>query len=250
MPGARRLLTGYDLASIARRNGLAFAPEHPFPNACVERSAEPIPPQRISEALLAALGVPGAKLELLDYSRQPFPSGRLQFPRAGLSSPPLGNPAVPVIWRGRLCYDAARSMVVWARIRVVVERTSWIAAENLRPGLPVRREQIHRVSSEQFPFGPESPAEQDIIGKTPRQAILTGGRILAAALDEPEAVGRGDTVLVNVIDGATHLSFEARALASGRKGSIVAIRNPVSGATFRGVVQDKGKVTVSLEGRL
>jgi flagella basal body P-ring formation protein FlgA len=248
-PGVRRLLTGYDLASIAKRNGLPVAPQHPFSNACVERSAEPIPPERIQEALLAALGIPGAKLELLDYSRQPFPSGRLEFARAGLTSPPSGNPDAPVTWRGRLCYDAARSLAVWARIRVLVERTSWLAAENLLPSNPIRRGQIERVSSEQFPFGPEWSDEREIIGKTPRKAILAGARILAAALDEPEVVGRGDTVLVSVVDGAAHLSFEARALASGRKGSIIAIRNPLSGATFRGVVEDKGKVKVSLEGR-
>jgi flagella basal body P-ring formation protein FlgA len=249
MPGARRVLTGHDLALIASKNGLLFAPQHPFPNACVERRAEPISAERMKQALVEALAVPGAKLELLDFSRQALPAGTLEFPRGGLGAPPPGHPDVPVLWRGRLRYDGARSMAVWARIKALVEVSSLVAVEDLPAGKPIRREQVRRVSSEQFPFGPESPTEEAATGRIPRRSILAGSTIAVAALDEPEQIVRGETVLVNVIGGGARLSFEAQALASGRRGSFIAIRNPAGGATFRGKVEDKGKVIVNLEER-
>jgi len=61
---------------------------------------------------------------------------------------------------------------------------------------------------------------------------------------ETSDVVRGAMVRVQAVDGQALLTLDAVAESSGRKGDQITVRNPSTGRTFRGIVQDKGKVIV------
>ena len=56
-------------------------------------------------------------MELLEFTSTPVPHGTLEFTRGGLE--PTG------LWHGRIVYGAGRSVNVWAKVRVMEERTGW-----------------------------------------------------------------------------------------------------------------------------
>jgi hypothetical protein len=63
-------------------------------------------------------------------------------------------------------------------------------------------------------------------------------------LTPPLAVHRGETVRVDVASGLTRLHFEAVAESDAHEGDFVAMKNPLSGKTFRAKVGAGGKVSV------
>ena len=196
-------------------------------------------------ALADALKVPDARLELLDFSNQPVPPGHLEFSLSGLNKPPANAPETPVIWRGRWAYDGDRSLAVWAKVRITVQRAAVVAAERIPAGSTIRPEQVKISQTGQFPFS-EAPLDSPshVAGRVARQSIPEGQRIVSAFLSEPKLVLQGETVHVRVLDGLAKLCLDAIAQSTGSKGDTVLMRNPESGKSFRGVVQDKGQVIV------
>jgi hypothetical protein len=63
-------------------------------------------------------------------------------------------------------------------------------------------------------------------------------------LTQPLAVHRGEAVRVDVASGPARLHFEAVAESDAREGDFVALKNPLSGKTFRAKVGAGGKVSV------
>ena len=47
-----------------------------------------------------------------------------------------------------------------------------------------------------------------------------------------------------MVDGLATLSLEAFAQSAGSKCDVIVLRNPATGKSFRGVIEDKGKVIV------
>src|SRR5260370_39115153 len=152
MPGTQRILAGHELVLIAQRYGVIVSPGSVIPDLCVQREAHVISRDEMKRALLAALGIEDAALELMEYTSQALPAGRLEFQRGALSKPPPSAPESPVTWRGKLIYDGQHSVVVWAKVRITVERPLLIAAEEIPAGTVVRADQIKITSSRQFPF--------------------------------------------------------------------------------------------------
>src|SRR5258708_6476053 len=206
-------------------------------------------------ALQAALGIKDATLELMEFTTQALPPGRLEFQRGALAKPPPNAPDAAVTLRGRLIYDAQHSAVVWAKVRVTGERALPLAAEENPAGTVVRADQIKITSGRQFPFlGPSlsgssfsdssMDSSEQAIGKVVRRSIPAGQRIVRGALEEPKEVARGEKVHVRVVDGLATLAFEGIAESAGRKGESILVHNPASGRNFRAVIEEKGKVVV------
>jgi flagella basal body P-ring formation protein FlgA len=245
MPGTQRILSGHELVALAQRHGVVVTPGSIIPDVCVQREAHVILRDEMKAALLAALAIVGADLELIEFSSQALPTGRLEFQRGALNTPPPNAPESPVIWRGRLIYDVQRSAVVWARVRITVDRPFLIAAEEIPAGTVVRANQVKIISGRQFPFSgqPMDSCEQ-AIGMVARRSIAAGQRIVPGALEEPKEVARGEIVHVRVVDGLATLSFEGIAESAGKKGESILVHNPASGRNFRAIVEEKGKVVV------
>ncbi|HEV8040224.1 MAG TPA: flagellar basal body P-ring formation chaperone FlgA [Bryobacteraceae bacterium] len=242
LPGTVRLFSGRELAVIAQRQGVALSD---VPDVCVERLVRAITPTEMQTALQAALGIRGAQLEIEEFSRQPLPLGRLEFQRSSLGQPPPSAPDALVIWRGRLIYDQHHSAAVWAKVRIAVDRSIFLAAEDISAGSTIRDVEVKAVTIHEFPFsGPRLDSSAEIVGKVARRSIHAGQRIEGSALDEPKDVARGDIVQVRVIDGPATLSFDGIAASSGKKGDTILVHNSASGRNFRAVVEDKGRALV------
>jgi flagellar basal body P-ring formation protein FlgA len=244
-PGTVRILTSHDVLLIARRYGLAFAPGEAAPSICVERIVHPLSVDEVSAALLSSLDIPDVKLEVLEFSNQPVPSGRLEFLRSALNKPPVNNTQSSVVWQGKLLYDDHHSLAVWARVRMSVEREMVIAKESIPKGTVIRAEQITTARIAQFPLHEPSQHMSFVVaGKVARRTLLPGQAIVAEMLDEPKDVAGGETVHVQAIDGAASIRFDAVAQSSGRKGDVIIVHNPSSGKNFRALIDGPNQVIV------
>jgi flagella basal body P-ring formation protein FlgA len=242
-PGGRRILEAHQITRFARRYGLPI--DGSFHDICVERHAKPISREELTHALQEALGSVSVRLEVLDFSSQPFPPGKLIFSRNGLSKPPESAPESSVLWRGKLVYGGGRSFAVWARVRVTQECTWFVATESIPGGTTIRPEHVEQIFGWRFPFPGDSIRSLDgIIGKTTRRSILIGRRFTPEVLAEPLDVARGETIQVVVREGEAELSFRAIAQTSGRRGDAILLRNPSNGRNFRAVVEKKGHAVV------
>jgi flagella basal body P-ring formation protein FlgA len=244
MPGAQRILAGRELILLAQRYGAVVSPGTIVPDLCVQREAHVISKDEMKAALLAASGIADAAVELLEFTSQALPAGRLEFQRGALNKPPPSAPDSPVIWRGRLIYDGQHSAVVWARVRITVERQIVVASEEIAARTVIRADQIRMTGGRQFPSSAPLLDSAEVIGKVARRSIPAGQQIVAGALEETKEVTQGEKVHVRVIDGLATLSFEGIAQSAGKKGESIVVHNPASGRNFPAVVEEKGKVVV------
>ncbi len=243
LAGTQRVLSGHELRLIARQHGLD-AGEQPIPDLCISRLMQLVTREQIEKALESALDMPDAKIELLEFTSQPLPPGRLEFKLTGLNRPPDAHPENPVFWRGRLFYDGNRSASVWAKVRISVERTWLVAAEDISARGAIRPEQVREVNGRTFPFPDSASLSADsVAGKLARRAVRQGQRIFENALQDAPDVVRGETVRVNVTEGQASVTLDAVARVGGSKGDIIVVHNPSNGRDFPAVIADKGRVT-------
>jgi flagella basal body P-ring formation protein FlgA len=240
-PGVRRVLLPEDIARLARQDGIVL----PSPPAelCFERATEQLTPEVLMPVLRAALELDAAQIEILDFSHFGIPHGTLSFSRPGLSSAGLSSTN---LWRGRVTYDRSRTVPVWVRVRITVERTWVEAAVPISPGRLIDASQIVLRKGPRFPFGPAPLDALDLVALLmPLRAIRQGEPIFASMLTKPPEVERGDLVRVEVSSGRAHLEFDAVAQATARAGESVMLRNPENGGYFQARVDAKGKVSVT-----
>jgi flagella basal body P-ring formation protein FlgA len=206
-----------------------------FSDVCFERAAESLTAEKLLPALQASL--PGALIEILDFSRYAVPAGTLEFKRDGLT--PAG------FWRGRVVYEG-RSAPVWAKVRVTWEQTWVEAIETLAPGRVIEAAQLTIRKEQRAPFGaPIADSVEQIIGRKTARTIRAGEPIFVSMMIAPFDVDKGDKVTVEVASGEARLSFEAVAESGGRAGGTVLIKNPENGRRFQARVDGKGKVSIT-----
>ena len=247
-PGVQRILTPRELAQAAGRYQIVADAGTPLPSVCVERAVRPLNSDDLVEAMQTALGIPGARVEILEFGGQPAPPGRLEFRRSTLPRPPANAPLGAVVWRGQLVYDGQRGVSVWAKVRITVEERILVAARDIAAGTVLGDSQTQEIQTRQFPFAGSFPSREQVVGKLARRSIAQGQRFTWDALAETKDVRAGDTVRVRVVDGLATLTLDAVAQSSGNKGDIVQVHNPSSGKNFRAQVEDKGKVIVNSSG--
>jgi flagella basal body P-ring formation protein FlgA len=241
-PGVQRILSGRDLVLIARKLGLDGSGS--FSGICVERAVRTISRDEMTAALRSAIGQTNVELELMDFSREPLPPGRLEFNSAQLDRPHGEDPGVAVIWRGVMRYDRQSSMPVWAIVKVSTACVFLRAARDIPAGAVIDATQVNEVPGRRFPSGSPPIEAGTVLGKIARHRIPAGQRFFAGDLNEPSEISRGDTVHVTVVVGSATLLLDAIAQSSGKKGESILVHNPVTGKTFRAEVEEKGKAAV------
>jgi flagella basal body P-ring formation protein FlgA len=248
LPGARRVLLGQELAGFAKRNGLKID-NQAVGDICIERAAAPLRPDEITSALQTAIGIAGSKIELIDYSKQPLPPGRLEFKWNSVGAPAAHSLEGSVIWRGRLIYDPQHSLMVWAKVRISLEHPVVVAAEDLVPGRPVEARQIKVVRLEQpLPGRTLLETPESVVGNVVSRRVPAGQPLESSLVRKPEDISRGESVQMRVVNGAAYVSFEGIAVSGGRTGDTILVRNPASKRIVRGVVEAKGKVVLQAGG--
>jgi flagella basal body P-ring formation protein FlgA len=244
LPGAERVLSSRELRLIARQHSLDVQ-DQSIPDLCVKRQVRQLTRDEIQKTLSKSLGMPDAQVDVVDFSNQPLPPGDLEFRVSGLNRPPRSRPDDPVIWRGRLVYDGRHSANIWARVRISVQRTWLVAAEDITAGQAIRAADVQQISGRTFPFPASSlQSPESIVGKVARRGIPRGQRIAAGALQDPLDVVKGETVRVNVTEGLASIALDAVARTGGRKGDVIVVHNPSTGRDFRAVIEDRGQVSV------
>jgi flagella basal body P-ring formation protein FlgA len=255
-PPSRRLFTGLELRNLARKlqikTDLGGTSQAPL-KVCFERRMESLARERVLEALRSALDQDGfdretIHLELVDYTRETVPRGALDFQPQGLSRPPVGAPATPVIWRGRVRYGNARSYPIWARVRLLVKQSRLVAKSAIAAGKGIKPTDVQPAILDVFPYPRtvDVPSVEQAAGHMSRRMIRAGEVINPSMLGVARDVERGDVVTVEVRSGATKLRFEAKADSGGRAGDMVVVRNPTTGRRFQGRISERGVVQVDV----
>ena len=239
-PGSQRRFSAGEVSRLAASHNVNAEPE----SVCFERKLETLTRERLLSALREALPA-GAQIDLIDFSHVRIPLGRLEFPADSFVSRSGASPRDAAIWRGRVKYDAAQSVPVWAKARVWLSRIGAVAACDLLPGKPIDAANIHMMTVDTGPFA-EAPLSSvgDTMGLAPRRMIRAGQPIPRSLLEAPPEVLRGEMVGIEARYGAAFLKFEVRAEASGRVGDSIQVRNVESGKIVRARVVRKGWVAV------
>ena len=144
-----------------------------------------------------------------------------------------------------MLYAGNRRFAIWATAAVRVSVSRILAVADLRPGQPIATAQLVALTREEFPSAAPFARSMDrVAGLWPRLIIRAGSPIRTDQLEQPKEVMRGETVHVEVHNGAARLELDAVAEASGSAGESIPLLNPSSGKRFRGRVEGKGRVSV------
>ena len=238
VPGARRYYYAAELRRLALRYNLAPDSANEI---CIERAMEPLAPERVIEAMRQALGIPEARIEIVELSRYPVPRGDIEFTRANL--PPGG--ATSVLWRGFVRYGSQHRFAIWARVQVAVPSTRIVATQNLPAGHRIETSQVRVEPIEAFPSTQPAPSVDQVLSLVPRRSITAGAVLTRNLLDTPREVERGDVVAVEVHSGGARLALKGRAQNSGRRGDAIPVRNLDSGKSFSAQVAGKDRVVLT-----
>jgi flagella basal body P-ring formation protein FlgA len=244
IPGVRRFFHASELRRIAAHHKIDLSSPGEI---CFERTMETLQPDAVALAMRQALGQPEAHIEIQELSRYPVPHGQVSFDRSALpAAPSLANATAPGLWRGAVRYGGNHRYAIWARARILVRAVRIVATEDLAPGRPIESRQVRLEEYDTPPSNqPPPPTMDKVVGKLPRQPIKTSAAITARQLEEPKDIERGDLVEVEVRSGGAHLTLEGRALADGRKGDMIPVRNAANTKSFSARVQEKGRVVLT-----
>jgi len=242
VPGARRVFRSPELTSLAKRYSLDLAEPA---DICFQWELHPLNPERILEAMRAALPLPDLQIEIAEVSLYPVPSGRIEFRQDGLGHPASPESRIPVIWRGHVVYAGNHRLAIWAKVLVLAAMPRVVATQTLKRGQPIRAEQVRLVSTKSFPFLGDLPQTlEGVVGKAPACVIASGALVHTVQLTTPPDVKRGELVEVEVRSGSARLALTAKAESNGRVGETVAIRNPSSNRVFQARVSGQGKAVL------
>jgi flagella basal body P-ring formation protein FlgA len=234
-PGVQRVFRLPELRRLAERFSVSPVPDREL---CVTRPVAVFTADRLLAAMQKEL--PAAHIELLDFSRQPAPEGELVFPVSGLRQSPSGG-----YWSGYVVYGGTHHFMLWARVKVKVATARVVAAQDLKPGLPLDASQLRVETREEVPATGFIGGVEEVAGKVSRRGIAAGTALRAEWLEPAKVVLRGETVQVQAAHGGALLKLEGIAEASGAIGETIPILNPVSKQRFPARVESKGKVVVT-----
>jgi flagella basal body P-ring formation protein FlgA len=244
LPGAIRMFSVSELQTLASRFAIR---EVTVEDVCFRIATESLDRARVIESMMDALKIPDVRIEVLDATNEATPTGRIEFRRENLTTPPGPNRNLPVIWRGDVIYAGDRRFAIWAKVRITAPVTRLIAVENLRVGMPIKSGQIREEVTDAFPVSSGRLASlSQVEGLIPLRAIASGTEVRPDDVGQPYEVNRGDLVHVEVRAGAARLALTGRAESAGRVGDLVPVRNIDSSRVFPAVVAGKDSVVVLL----
>lgn len=240
-PGIQRVLSRRELTRL-------LGAEYIGPEPCFVRAVRALEKADLETAIRSRLESADIELEVLDFSRSPVPDGKLEFPLAGLAHSSPSRPDDPVVWRGRLHYDATKSVPVWAKVRLRQQQTWMEAAMALSASEPVRAEQLLPRSGLRAPLvGTPARDISEIVGRHPRRTLRAGEVLYTSLFADPPLVAKDETVDVEMTSGGVALKFEAVAQTSGQLNESIVILDPLNHRRIKGVVTGKGKISVHVK---
>ncbi|HEY3938960.1 MAG TPA: flagellar basal body P-ring formation chaperone FlgA [Bryobacteraceae bacterium] len=226
----RRLALGHHLNAA----GIAV-------NVCFAWPLSPITRAAIRAAIEKTLAGRNPQIEIVEQSLAPAPAGELVFPLEGLSA----VSDKPAIWKGYISYAGTRRFAVWVNARITIRETHLVSSVPLRVGEPAVYGQLH-LETYNGPLLREKvfTALSQITNLVARRDIPASATLRADMFEIPKEVERGDLVTVLIENGAARIETQGIAGQAGRRGEIIAVRNPKTGRPYRARIEDKGTVLV------
>ena len=240
MPGVQRVVHPAEVQQFLKHE--AYSGAMPTGNFCFERPTALLTEQAVKGAMQSVLGSE-AHIEIVEISRFPAPPGAPVFSRGDLGAPPIA------LWRGYVLYDGNKKFPVWARVKITVRVARVMAVEDLKPGTPIRPEQVALQTAEDFPGTRVTPSSiGQVTGALPRRYINAHTPVWEDSIDPPNQVSKGDRVSVMVLSGRARLLFDAEAETDGRRGEVVSLKNPESGKLFRARINGPDQASIEAPG--
>jgi flagella basal body P-ring formation protein FlgA len=162
-------------------------------------------------------------------------------PALDVQMPPNGTPAMTVKVE---CASPNWTIYVPVRLHAYVEAVT--AATNLAPNTRLTANALAhgRVDAFASTGGLVSdPAEAE--GKILKVGVVAGSPILAAFLQQPLVVRRGEKVLLTLTDGDMVVRSSAVAMEDGRIGDSIEVKNASSQKVVRATVAADGSVEIN-----
>src|ERR1035438_2628208 len=115
LPGSSRIFHRSELYSIAQQYSV---PTDDLADVCFAWQMQPLPLDRVLDAMRASLQLASASIEIVEMPLKPAPVGPLAFPLDQLHPPAAGDQSVAVLWRGEVILADNQRYPIWARVRV------------------------------------------------------------------------------------------------------------------------------------
>ncbi|OUR75700.1 flagella basal body P-ring formation protein FlgA [Alphaproteobacteria bacterium 46_93_T64] len=231
-PGKNITFKASSLAFVARKHGLEWNPSRSIQRVTVIRRGQRIPEQQITEEIYAALEtelqsdqfemaltsrglniqvsvneLPIIEVESLSYSLRKETFSAILVAPADAENPRR--------------YRVAGK--IYQQVMVPVTAHLMRAGEEIREAdidyKMVRRGKVSRNVAIHI---------DDILGKSPRRTIRTGGLINLNNLGEPVTIPKGKIIAVTLKNGGIALSITGRALEDGAEGDVIRVENIAS----------------------
>jgi len=188
-----------------------------------------------------------ANLEIVDLSHFPVPDGGMEFEWKGLTPPASGQSTAR--WKGTVRHDGDRIFSIWAVVKLTVPCRRIIAADTIRPDVPLVESDLHEESFEGFPSEGCGGGRSAALGRVATRIIPANMPILPSMLAAPASILKGEQAIAMYRDEAVSLTLPVIAEKNGRIGEVIAVRNPVSHKVLFGLVVGEGKVLVESASR-
>lgn len=249
-PGARFVYDAHTLASVAQRHGIAWSPQTQTDRVSLTRAANlvsidqvrstvveelrsHVPAERFSVALdQARISIalptdiaPDVKIENLSYDRT---TRRFEADLIAAGD-------TPFVVRNRV------SGTVAALVEVPVLN------RRLQTGDVITAADIDWVETDSRDLRADSVTEaEQLIGMTPRRALLADQPISLRAVQAPILVEKGALVTMRLSKPNLQLTAQGRALSNGGKGDLIRIQNLTSNRIIEAVVEAADMVVVPI----
>lgn len=127
-------------------------------------------------------------------------------------------------------------------VRVEASVMVVVAATDVPANRPLAEADLALARHKLTDMGDRLPALENVIGQASSRALRSGQVVLPRFLSQPLLVERGDRVKIVARSGAVEVQVAGEALESGRRGSIVRVRNISTGKIIRARVLDSAVV--------
>jgi flagella basal body P-ring formation protein FlgA len=122
-----------------------------------------------------------------------------------------------------------------------------VASVPLQKGQIISTDDLSYEVIEITTFNPGHIADhQAIVGQQAKRRINQGDAVLAQWLIEPKAIRRGDRVTIQASSNQISVATSGTAMADGRLGEQINVRNNRSDRVIRAKVVAEGRVSISL----
>ena len=143
--------------------------------------------------------------------------------------------------------QSERPWRMFLKANVKITAQGWVAARPIGRGEQLDQDMLERtdvVINQRRRSGYTDP--DNMIGMNARRAINAGTAITPDMLSAPEAVARGDRVIISAGNGVFSIQTRGEAVNGGKVGEQISVINENSGRRVRARIVEPGRVEVNI----